>query len=304
MAITKTFTIFGDESTNIYTDSAYSALTERQTGFIPNTTANSKLANTAIMANAKFVSCLIDLANNAGVSSLSFDVGPNTSESNIQSFFTLGLAYFVNQKATLSVVKTTVDGSDSFAFSVGLGGSGQTYTIANIRAASAKTADEATQAGNVKTAIGGQILSAIFESNGTTVKKATSATSVEGTDFTNAAEVDYYIDSASVAVNLTNGATYQVYVSFVDYNDLIDPEIDDQQRINLGTFRYVSGQTNNIGCCYASLISSGLIGMTISETGYLNLFMLNSSFNKSNLISTSVSTHKFTSYRVKFRRIK
>ena len=306
MSITKTFAIFGAETTNAYTDTEYSSLVERKTGFMPDTLANSKLATTAIMANAKYINSLIDLANNNGASSLSLTIGENTSSADILSFLTAGLSYFVNQKVALNVVKTTTtQGADRFAMTIGLGGQSQSYTFENIVAYQSQSASNAT---NVTTMINNVLLSNIFETNGSTVKNATlaaTAIDVSRTDFSTALDVSIQIGSASVSVSLEDGATYQAYLEYDNYDDLVQPEIDDQVRVNLGTFKYINGRVQSFGSIYAELGAyNGLVCCEISKTGYLSVFSLNSSFSKTYLVSSVQSTHRYTTYTLKLRRIK
>lgn len=305
MAITKTFSIFGINSSNIYNDTDYTNLQERKNGFQPNTLANSKLANTAIMANSKFVSGLIDIVNNSGSGQLSLTIGPNSSAEDINSFLNAGFGYLINDKVKLLVTKTTTNNVDSFSFSVGNGAQSQVYNITNIKAQSSKTSESATTAVNVSTNINGKPISNIFESDGTTAKLATISTNAENTSFTNASNISISLSSAGMPVDaLVDGATYQVYIEYDNVDLTISPTVTDEYRLNLGTFRFTSSRDNYIGSCFANLLNTGLVYAIVSSNKSLNVYLANSSFQSTALLDRYVSSRRYTRYNVIFRRIK
>lgn len=293
----RTFYTFASNSENVYTDSEFQQLTERETGFQPNTPANSKLANTALMASTKFIKALINAFWNSGSQQVPGDIGPNSSEESIESYWTLGLEYYLNNNINFSISKSTSQNVDTFTFNIGT----KQQVITNIKAQTAQSAQSADTATNVSGSIGNTSIEDIFEDDGATVKMATESTKTQSTDFTNQAFSSVDVNSLSKTISLVDGATYQVYVQYE--STVLSTSIVTIEILNFGTFVHFNGVNNIVGLRFRETETRYLLGLSISSENVIKLFNIDESLTKTRVISntTSAITDKYTLY---YRRIK
>lgn len=239
MALTNNFKIFGESSTNIYTDENYANLTERQTGFQPQTVANSMLANTAIMANSKFISAFIDICSNTATSSASYTIGPNSTAKTIAQFYTTGLSYVINRDVKFDVTRMTSNNVDKLTFSIGNKSTSQKFEVDNIKASNAVTAQTAENASNVTDAINGHSISDIFMADGLKVKSAYYADYSYKTSFSNSFS-NIQLSENPTTLDLADTYTYEIYI------DVTNNSTSSTERFNFGTFVYDSSKNTSL----------------------------------------------------------
>lgn len=172
------FKVFGENTSNIYTDAEFNVNQERLTGFQPNTPASSKLMNCILREATLACYSLVQICTNT--STFGLTMGPNTSINNSISFITTGLTYFINTniKAQISTTADTING-DTINFILGEGTSSQNL---HFKIINAKHADSSSNADNVTKMINNHILSDIFATDGKTVLNAVHASNAANAD--------------------------------------------------------------------------------------------------------------------------
>lgn len=182
------FKVFGENTSNIYTDDEFNVNQERLTGFQPNTPASSKLMNCILREATLACYSLVQICTNT--STFGLTMGPNTSINNSISFITTGLTYFINTniKAKISTTTDTING-DTINFILGEGTSSQNL---NFKIINSKHAESSSNADNVTKMINNHTLSSIFDTDGKTVLKA-----VHANNATNADSAKFATDSGT-----------------------------------------------------------------------------------------------------------
>lgn len=317
---TKTFYSFATNSENVYTASEFKLLTERSTGFIASTVANSRTVNTVLLETSKFIEGLVDVFIDY-TSEYTGNIGVDTSISNITSYFNLGLSNYINNNVDFTVLQSLnpVSGVDLIRFNVGK----TTHDINNIHAYSAVDASNVTKSingkdvasifetngttvknsTNVTASINGHSITSIFESNGTTAKTSTNAVNATNTDFTNSTWSSIDISSTSTSVSLVNNATYEMYVQYISSTSTSEPYICNY---NFGIFTKLnSAPIQTVSVTFMNTSGTDkLIGLGITASDQIQLWEIDNTFAKKRLTSHNVSSAVSVTYTLYYRRIR
>lgn len=123
---TTNYKIFGESSTNVYTDTEYLNLAERVTGAISNTPISSKLINSALKSSTTICKAIVDLLSNTN------SLGISSNYSTVLSAITSGLTSLIKTNTLFEIVKSTISNSDAFTFRWGNKTSAETFLMSNI----------------------------------------------------------------------------------------------------------------------------------------------------------------------------
>lgn len=191
------FKVFGESTTNILSDDSFSTDSEVTNGFQKNTTINSNTMN-AILRQCSLISTAI--ADDI-VSKESIDISPNMDYSTLKTKYSNYMDY--KTKLGLNDLTSGISTWDS---------STKKFNVKN------ESTLNVASATNVTTNIGGNAISSIFETDGTTTKNSTNVTTTingkkisdifesDGVRVKNATNATNAINSTN-ATNATNSET-------------------------------------------------------------------------------------------------